>query len=66
MEEKVLIVEDEERLRLTQAYTFTHPSPAASVMLGYSVNGVDRRKDDGGRSLAAVRKAETREAAENS
>lgn len=65
LEEKVLAIEDDERLRLTQAYTFTHPSPAASVMAGYSINGVDRWKDDGGRSLADVRKAETREATEN-
>ncbi|MFJ8248704.1 DUF4357 domain-containing protein [Streptomyces sp. NPDC094466] len=65
LEEKVLVIEDDVRLRLTQAYTFTHPSPAASVMLGYSVNGVDRWKDEGGHSLAAVRKAETLEAAEN-
>ncbi|WP_330240464.1 DUF4357 domain-containing protein [Streptomyces sp. NBC_00525] len=64
LEEEVLVVENSERLRLTQTYTFTHPSPAASVMLGYSVNGVDRWKDEKGHSLAAVRKAETQEAAE--
>ncbi|MET7624400.1 DUF4357 domain-containing protein [Streptomyces albidoflavus] len=57
-------MEDGERLRLTQAYALTHPSPAASVMLGCSVNGVDRWKDEEGNSLAAVREAETREAAE--
>nr|WP_237419386.1 DUF4357 domain-containing protein [Kitasatospora sp. SID7827] len=65
LEEKVLVIEDDKRLRLTQAYTFTHPSPAASVMTGYSVNGVDRWKDDDGCSLADVRKAETQAATES-
>ncbi|MFJ1752104.1 DUF4357 domain-containing protein [Kitasatospora sp. NPDC088134] len=65
LEEKVLVIEDDKRLRLTQAYTFTHPSPAASVMTGYSINGVDRWKDDSGCSLADVRRAEAQAATEN-
>ncbi|WP_344568624.1 DUF4357 domain-containing protein [Streptomyces axinellae] len=50
---------------IAQAYTFTHPPPAAGVLAGYSINGVERWNDDGGRSVADVRRAETGETAEN-
>jgi hypothetical protein len=52
--DKKLLVEDGENLRLTQDYTFTSPSRAAAMMLGYKVDGRTAWKDANGRTLKEI------------
>ena len=49
-----VFVDEKERYRVTQDYTFSSPSMAAAVMLARSANGRIEWKDDQGRTLKQI------------
>lgn len=51
LQERGVIAQSGDKLRLTQAYTFDSPSTAAGVLLGRSANGRVEWKDAEGRTL---------------
>jgi hypothetical protein len=53
-----VLVEEKDRLRFTQDYTFTSPSLAAQVVLGRSANGRTEWKDANGTSLKQLQEAQ--------
>ena len=52
-----LLMENGDRLRLTQDYTFSSPSTAAAVMLARTANGRVEWKDEHGRPLKELQAA---------
>jgi hypothetical protein len=52
-----VFVEEKDRWRMTQDYTFSSPSLAASVMLARSANGRVGWKDEKGKSLKEIQEA---------
>jgi hypothetical protein len=54
-----LLIEDGDRLRLTDSYTFSSPSAAASVLLARPANGRTEWKDEAGRTLKEIQNSET-------
>ena len=54
---KGLFAEENAHFRLTQDYTFSSPSLAASVMLGRAANGRIEWKDSTGRTLKSLQES---------
>jgi hypothetical protein len=58
--EKVIAPNPNNKLVFFKNYLFKNPSPAAAVILGYSVNGRSVWKDNNGRSLNDIEKMEVK------
>ena len=62
--ESGVLKEDDGQLRITQDYLFSTPSGAAAVVLGRTSNGWVDWKDNNGKTLHEVKRAESEEAEE--